>query len=296
MLKSVFEYDNYRQFLGDVYRTAKENDPKFSFRYFSRISGFQSPNFLKLIIDGKRNLAITSIEKIAKALKLKKEEALFFHHLVLLNQATTSEEKKVHTEFLLRSKVFKKMYPLKESEYNYYSEWYFVPVRELVNLKGFREDPDWIAKQLNPSITAQEAKKALSELEKLGLIKRNELGQLIQTDHNVETPNEVISPLIRLYHKEMLNKAGESIDRFPREKRDISAVTITVSDSGIKKVKELIQQFRKDLLEITSIEPNAAQVYQLGFQFFPLTESVNSDITLPKSADLDQKSDTGEKP
>ncbi|MGE0764551.1 MAG: TIGR02147 family protein [Bdellovibrionales bacterium] len=273
-LKSVFEYDNYRDFLRDVYLSSKQNDAKFSYRYFSRIAGFQSPNFLKLVIDGQRNLASESIEKIAKALKLKKDEALFFHHLVLLNQATSSEEKKIHTEQLLRSKVFKKIYPLKESEYNYYAQWYFVPIRELVSFEGFQEDPEWIAKQLNPAITAVEAKKALVELEKLGLIRRDASGRLQQTDRNVETPNEVISPLIRLYHKEMLNKAGDSIDRFPREKRDISAVTITVTEGGIKKIKELIQQLRKEIIEMSSQEAGAAQVYQLGFQFFPLTEEI----------------------
>lgn len=272
--KSIFEYDNYRLYLRDVYVSAKNRSAKFSFRHFSRIAGFQSPNFLKLVMDGKRNLTPSSIEKISKALKLKKDEALFFHHLVLLNQATTSEEKKFHAEKLLRSKDFKKIYPLKTSEYNYYAHWYYVPIRELVSLKGFKDDPEWIARQLTPAITPLEAQKALIELEKLGLIKRDFQGNLTQTDQNVETPNEVISPLIKMYHKEMLQKAGDSIDQIQREKRDISAVTITLDEEGVQKIKELIQNLRKEIINMSSYQQDSACVYQLGFQFFPLTGEI----------------------
>src|SRR3989338_9919808 len=89
---NIFEYDNYRSFLKDLYALLKQEKSAFSFRFFSRQAGFRSPNFLKLVMEGKRNLSPESIEKFAKGLKLNKNEADFFRRLVLLNQATTDRK------------------------------------------------------------------------------------------------------------------------------------------------------------------------------------------------------------
>src|SRR3989338_3815356 len=94
----IFEYDNYREYLRGLYDHLKVARGHFSYRYFSRMAGFRSPNFLKLVIDGDRNLSGESIEKFIKALKIQNKEAIFFRNLVLLNQSETLEEKKYFTE------------------------------------------------------------------------------------------------------------------------------------------------------------------------------------------------------
>src|SRR5690606_11164244 len=91
-LASVFEYLSYREYLKDYYRIAKQTIPAFSYRYFSRRAGFSSPNFLKLVIDGKRNLGSDSVKRFAKALELNTEEKGFFRSLVAFEQASTPEE------------------------------------------------------------------------------------------------------------------------------------------------------------------------------------------------------------
>ena len=58
---TVFAYSNYREFLRDWFAQL-QSSPGFSFRSFSRIAGFNSPNFVKLVVDGKRNLSIESAE------------------------------------------------------------------------------------------------------------------------------------------------------------------------------------------------------------------------------------------
>ena len=55
-LPSVYEYLDYRQFLRDHFAASKKAKPQYSFRYFSRRAGLSSSNFLKLVMDGKRNL------------------------------------------------------------------------------------------------------------------------------------------------------------------------------------------------------------------------------------------------
>ncbi|MGZ3686795.1 MAG: TIGR02147 family protein, partial [Bdellovibrionota bacterium] len=223
---SIFEYSDYRVFLKDWFSEEKKEREAVSFRFFSRAAGFSSPNFLKLVMDGKRNLSTLSIEKFSRALKLTKEEADFFRTLVSLNQSRSPEERRSHAEQLLKSRPYQKLHPLKSAQFAYYSSWYVVAIRELVDTKNFNEDPHWIASRLKPSITVTEAKRALEILFSLGLIRRNPEGRIVQSDSLLTTEDEVASVSVADFHREMIRRAGESIERFAPQNREISAATM----------------------------------------------------------------------
>lgn len=139
---SIYEYSDYRQFLGDTYTFLKTHYRYFSFRYFSKRAGYSSPNFLKLVIEGKRNISTDSIPRFSEALKLDAGETEFFAQLVQFNQARNSTERSEHAGRMLKFKELQKTYPLKQAEYSYYACWYYIPVRELAALSSFNEDPN----------------------------------------------------------------------------------------------------------------------------------------------------------
>jgi uncharacterized protein (TIGR02147 family) len=283
--KSIFEYDNYREFLKDFYAHSKQENRAFSFNYFSRLAGFKSKAVLKHVMDGHRNIADHSIDKFTKALKLNKEESVFFTNLVKFNQATTADERQIHAEALVRSRKFKLIYPMKESQFHFYATWYLAPLRELVSLADFQENPAWIAKRISPHITPQEAKKGIDELLKLGLIKRSQKGRLVQTDAVISTSDEVTSSTAAQFHRHMLRLAGESIDRVAREHRDISAQTIGVTAQTAKKIKQMIQEFRKEIMDVMYEGQGLTAVYQLNFQFFPVTTLIEPAPRIHDDAD-----------
>jgi len=267
----IYAYDDYRKFLGDLYSYFKIQNKKFSLRYFSRTAGFKTHSFLKEVIEGRSNLSKDSINKFAKAFKLAAAETDFFENLVFLNQASSAEEKKQYVEAILRSRAYRKIYPLKEHQLRYCTHWYYVVVREMVNLPTFREDPQWIAENTIPSITAKEALEAIEELLKLILLKRNENGRLVQSETILASADEVASTLVAQFHRQFMSKASESIDRIPRENRDISSVTFRVSRQTAKSIKEKIQKFRKELMEEASQDRQPEGIFQLNLQLFPVT-------------------------
>ncbi|OFZ20242.1 MAG: hypothetical protein A2X94_15315 [Bdellovibrionales bacterium GWB1_55_8] len=271
-MSNVFEYADYRNYLRAVFLEKKSKNTRFSYRVFSRLAGFSSPNFLKLVIEGQRNLSSESIAKISAALKHNRESASFFRHLVLMNQATSAEERNSHAEQVLKSRHYRQHHPLSRERYEYYSRWYVVAVRELVDTKGFQEDPDWIARTVTPSITVTEATQALEILKRLELVASNENGKLVQTSRIVSAGDEVASVALAEFHRQMIDKGREAIDRFPSHERDISSVTLGLSAANVIKVKELIQRFRKQLLEIAEHDAHATQVYEVNFQYFPLSK------------------------
>ena len=142
----------------------------------------------------------------------------------------------------------------------------------MVNLPHFQEDPQWIADNTAPSISPVEAKGALLELIKLGLLKRNEDGKLVQTNTIVATDNEVTSSLVAQFHREFMKRASESIDLINRSNRDISSVTFRVSEETAKRLKEKIQDFRRELTEEASRDLQPEAIFHLNLHLFPVTQ------------------------
>lgn len=277
---NVFEYDDYRLFLRDSYGYLKAHSRHFSFRYFSKRAGFSSPNFLKLVMDGHRNLSLESIPKFVDALKLNKSEGEFFTHLVHFGQSRTAEERAEFAGKILRSKSFQKIYPLKQAEFSYYACWYYIAVRELVAFPKFREDHEWIASTILPAITALQAAQAIRDLETLGLLRRDETGRLVQNTRTVSTTNEVSSAAVISYHREMLRKASDAIETVHRSRREISAACIPVSEAMAAEIKRKIQEFRNEILALASQDESPDRIYQLNLQLFPMSR-VDDDEVIP---------------
>ncbi|MGZ3791631.1 MAG: TIGR02147 family protein [Bdellovibrio sp.] len=272
--KSIYEYDNFRTFLRDFYLSAKKKDKKMSFRYFSRLAGLSSPSSLKRVMDGERKLTPIGIEKFAKALKLSKTETSFFEKLVQFNQSEDANEKQSLAKDLLKFRGYQRTKPLNQAQFNCLANWYYLTIREMVNLPNFVEDPQWIANHLNPPIKVSEAKKALEEMLQLGLLVYSAEGKLIQSNAHISTGDEVTSGAVANYHRQLLILASDSIETVAREHRDISAMTLGVSEKSAKTLKEMIQNFRKEVVEFLAQQSDDNEsVYQLNLQLFPVANS-----------------------
>lgn len=274
----IFEYTDFRMYLQDYYNRMKKETAYFSFRYFSRTAGFTSPNYLKLIMEGSRNLSADGISRFSKAMKLDVKETRYFRLMVLMNQAATAEEKDFYTRQILKSKVYKTLKPLNEAQYDYYSQWFHIPLRELVGRSDFKNDPKWIAPQFTPHLTEAQVKEGLLLLEKLGLITKTENDSYAITDRAISTGDEVTSLAVMNYHRKMMQMATEALDRFPASERDISSLTMGVSRETAKKIKSLVQEFRKEVIALVNHETNIEDVVQLNFQLFPIVKKGDGDV------------------
>jgi uncharacterized protein (TIGR02147 family) len=172
---------------------------------------------------------------------------------------------------------------------NYYTNWYYIPIRELVAHKEFTEDPLWIAKRLDPEITSEQAAKALIQLEQIGLLVRDRKGRLVQHSPDVKTEHEVASLLVSRYHKEMLRLSAEAIDRFRGQDREMSAATVLVSKQKFQELKRRIQEIREELVASTSNDPAGEIVCQLGIQLFPLSKLSSHQLVAAKEEEKGER-------
>ncbi len=63
----------------------------------------------------------------------------------------------------------------------------------------------------------------------------------------------------------------ESLAIFPKEEKDISTMTLSLSHDGFTKAKEEIRMLRERLLALTESDEKPDRVYQFNFHGFPVT-------------------------
>lgn len=268
---TIYQYVDYRKFLRDKFLQKKDQERNFSYRKFSLLAGLSSPNFLKLVIENKRNLSEAGIRKFAVGFRLNETEEEYFRNMVLMNQSKSHEEKDCFYRKMVQCKGFARTHLLEKKKYEYYSAWYHPVVRELVVFQKGTVDAKWISEHTNPQITEGQAKRSLKLLEELGMIKRED-DRWLQANPIVTTGPEVSSVLVTKYHKNMIAMAKESIERFPSRQRDISSVTIRVNKENMPEVKKAAIEFRKQLLGLESLSNEKDEtIMQLNIQIFPLT-------------------------
>lgn len=273
---NLFEYKDYRSFLKDWYHQAKETRPSFSYRTFAKKAGFNTSNFMMLVMKGQRNLTEASLTKFVKGLDLNKQEQEFFRNLVFFNQAKTHAEKNVYYQGLLQSKKFRQLKSIEKRAYEYYSTWYHPVIRELIVSKDFDGTPEWLAKRLSPAITSAQAAKSINLLESLGFIKKAKSNKWKQTSPIVSTGPALKSHVVHNYHKSLLNLTMEVMDRLTVEHRDVSALTLGVKRERLAEIRNKIRDFRQEILKMAATDTEPEEVVQLQLQFFPVTRNNNS--------------------
>jgi uncharacterized protein (TIGR02147 family) len=268
----VFRYHDYRTFLAAYYQAKKPQG--FSYRAFARAAGLGAPNYLQLVINGRRNLTLQMARRFAETCGLGKDAASYFVALVAFNQATDSDEKSERYRELTAFRRYRRAQRLELAEAAYHSTWYLPAIRELVLSTGFRDDPAWIAAALRPRIKESEAQQALDTLLELGLLQRNAEGRLEQKARIVSTGPETTGMHIKNYHAEMMQRATLAMTTVPAAERDISSLTLCLGSGGLAALKGRIQALRRELLELSENEPEPTLVVQLNFQLFPLSLAI----------------------
>lgn len=283
---TVFDYIDYRLFLKDKLAELKENNSRFSFRLFARLAGLSSPGYLKMVMDGERNLSPTSINQFAKGLKLGKKEAMYFEALVLFKQAKSEAERDMYLERLSALKPQPKLMGISKDQFEYFTHHYYVVIREMVALPDFKEDEEWIASHMSTPIKAKEAREAIDTLLRLGLVHRDEDGKLVQADGSLTTEPEVASVEVFNFHRNMLNEAKAAMIHLSPESRDITSLTIPIPKDFLPEIKHKIQELRETIIHtINNGPPHYHEVYQINIQLFPVTTTKSDEAVREETPD-----------
>ena len=270
----VSEYRDYKEYLARIFAQIKADEGKYSYGQFAEDLGFSRSNVIWLVIVGKRRLTPLTCNRIVEALGLSNEARRYFALLVKHNNARSAKQREKYMEKLLALKSAELPSPEERDKLEYFGEWYYPVIREMVRMPEFRPDPQSIAAQLYGRLMPKEILGALDLLKRLSLVKTDEnSGRLTQEGGQIE-PNRLVEKLAAIrYHETMLDIAKESINRIEPERRDFNALTVCISDETAAKLKALIYDFCSKIMELeNSQSQHGDQIYQLNIQLFPFTK------------------------
>jgi uncharacterized protein (TIGR02147 family) len=268
-LPVVYEYNNFRKFLAD-YQTARQSfDPGFSKSALSRILGL--PNTRSFFTDVLRGKKVSGafIERFAKVLELTKDESQFFRVLVMFNQAENPEERELYFDQLISlNKTPKRV--LDKSVFIYYKYWHNSAIRALLHFYDFKDDYSQLARKLNPSITAKQAKDSIALLKKLDLIRQNALGFFKPTDKSIVTPDFAKDEFLKQYQLSCLDMAKHALVKNTATPQLISTNMISISSQAYARIEKKIGKFRSEIRSLVHKDEHPAeQVYQMNIVLFP---------------------------
>ncbi|MBX2987890.1 MAG: TIGR02147 family protein [Bdellovibrionaceae bacterium] len=263
-LPRVSEFSDYRAFLRDFFEFKKSTRAGFSFRRFAGLCGLKSPNYLQLVIQGKRSLTPDTAAQIAKAMKLNSAEMNYFVALVERDSARNPEEEKQAEKELHRAIKGLKTRFVEKNEMAVFEDWHYFAVRELALLKDFEATGEYVASRLSGLITSQQGERALKFLIDQGYLV-HQGGRYVVKDPVLDAGNDIfMHERMQRFHSKVLGLwSGHLSELSPRD-QELGLLNIPVPASQIPELRLKIRQFQDEIIGWVQSFENNETLVQLG--------------------------------
>lgn len=273
-------YMDYRKFLLDYYLFKREQTKKhlrpYSYSIFAAAANIKSPNYLKMIIEGKRNLSEDMIGKFARALAFNKQHSEEFRLLVMFNQSADPAERNLLLKQLSEYRV---SYKLKTGEIDKKSfeklpSWVAWVLYAMIDQEGVSFKIEDLRNLLRGKVKADEIQSAMKSLIDAGEVVVDEEGNLKKTRALAESSEEIPVALIRKLQSQLMLLGLESLYQDPPTDREFGTITLALTKTEFEDIRFKLRQLRKQIHKDNSINrmnSRGDRVYQLNLQLFPVT-------------------------
>lgn len=248
---------HFRSLLESRFDELRAQYPNYSLRRFAKELD-QNPAALSQIFSGKRKVSPKFAFKIGEKLGLPRVQ---FEKLTKSFQADIGS--------LDYNRV-----SISPSQYDLVAEWQYYAILCLLETRDFKSDLAWIAQRLKISPTL--AKTSIQRLERLGLLSRDEAGQLHLNQVNLTTSDGTKNLALRHRHEKNLEQARQSLLLDAVESRDFSFVTMAIDPDKIPEARRKIRQFLNSMSEFLE-SGTKSEVYEVCVQMFPRTQ-INQSV------------------
>ena len=271
----ITDYLDYRIFLHDYYEEQKAIS-SFSWRSFSKLAGFSSSAYLKLVCDGKTRLSKVGAVRVAAGLKFSKIQTEYFCTLVHYCDSDNAVEKKADLKRLQDIAKNSKVRIVGSDACKYFESWWNPVLRELVTLMPGATALQ-ISNMLYGGVTRVDVQEALDFLVEAGFLTRVSTNTYEQTDMAISGASDAIPKAIRSMHKHMATLAANVIDSLPKSERNVSGLTIAANKHTYERVVNELNICRKKIASIVTNAEDANRIYRVNLQMFPVTKEITDE-------------------
>jgi uncharacterized protein (TIGR02147 family) len=259
-------FSEFRIFLQQELEKRCKKNPKYSLRTFARFLGTDSSSLSK-ILSAKREFSRKNLEKFAQKLGLSPTEIRAY----LVNETLSAADSKGKRQgaSVADNRI------LSEDQFRVLSDWLHVAILEVTKMKDFSSKSQWISKSLG--VSPSEVSIAVERLLRAGMLEKTSRESIVEAKNYTTIGNVPTDASLRKLQQSFLEKASSALDHCDVSERDYSGVTLAFKTESMNEAKKSIQDFRRWFNKTYSKDAGADSVYQLGIQFFPLTQKLSQD-------------------
>ena len=157
---------------------------------------------------------------------------------------------------------------LEEQKFRVIADWYHFAILSLMETKGAKSDPRWIASRLGIEVAL--VNDCIERLQRLKIIETKP--KLRQITAPIRVLSDVPSHAMRAHHRQNLELAASRLETVPVGDRQFHGITFAANPRNMRKIESKINRF---LSEISSLmaEGEKSEVFTLSLQLFPVTQS-----------------------
>jgi uncharacterized protein (TIGR02147 family) len=274
----VSSYCDYRPWLEELYKQAKENIEQYSYILFSEDIGLGKSNASRLIIIGSRTLTVKAAEKILERLETKGPKKRYLLAMVaFVNNRDANKRDQFFSAMMQSKEKLTSNDDIDTKTLKYIERWYLPILREMTALESFRNDPKWIQSKLNFPVHLKEIRHAMKTLLELGLITYDETKNTYKrTEEKIHSPPELDQMAAVRFHQKMIDLGKDSILRVRQDQREVVAQTVALPLAAIEDLKAKIDQLLNEV-EAMESHQNNSEIFQINIQLFPVTHIGDKD-------------------
>lgn len=271
-MRPVFEYLDYRGILKDAYEERKAGSPLYSYRMLAESFGLDTGNVFR-ILQGDAHLPARCQSRAIEFLGLTGRSAEYF---LLLIAYARERNAKARNDILEKAMALRDVARrrLVDQELAYYRNWWSSGVRSLLEVTEGRARASEIAGRLVPEVSEDEVNHALELLLELGLVKKAASGKLILSEAHLTAGGDEKTEAVRGFQRQILSLASESLERFPKEQRDVSTITFAVDRNAFVEIREMLRECRRQVQKRIEESEHPDRVMQLAMALFPLAPAL----------------------
>jgi uncharacterized protein (TIGR02147 family) len=280
-------YTDYREYLNDFLKFKQSLDNSrlrpYSYAHFSAAANIKSPNYLKLIIESKRNLSPSMTKKFSTALNHSKKEADEFTTLVSYCQSKEPLDRNHHLKKLSEIRMEKRINigELDKKSIEDAPSWLSWVLLSICDQKNVNLNVDEIQKVIKRNLSPQQIKKSFSQLQENKDVIFNEESQNYEKKLSTNQQNSSIPiEMVRKLQTELIYLGLESLFQDKPEEREFGTVSLCLTKKEFDELKFELRHLRKKIYKDNLIQRESTkgeQVYQLNLQLFPLTKKVDAN-------------------
>ncbi|MBO9665389.1 MAG: TIGR02147 family protein, partial [Bdellovibrio sp.] len=251
----------------------KSMNKNFSYATWSSQLGIKNKAYLRLMVLGRRPIHQEILKKLVEVLQLAADDIDYFLILAAYSQSKSSAEKEILGSRLVS--IVRQDFEQEPLELSaeFLSHPLLPKLHSLLSFKDVKKDAESLARQLG--VTAQEIDEAVLRLKQFGLLSEAE-GDFTITTPNFKVSDKFKDQGMRAFYKNLFDGAEKAMD-LPAEARRFRSLFFAMNDSEIKELNKRLDDFAKEVLARHDFSDlDGRQLYQLHYNFYPLSERVEA--------------------